>query len=443
MLTNILDMIHNKDYQGARAELIRLNPVDLAAQFDDLNPYEQIKIFRMLPKNEAAEVFSYFSREIQINMIAMITDKELREIIDELFLDDAVDLFEEMPANVVKRLLKNTDDQTRSLINQFLKYPEDSAGSIMTIEYVDLRRNMTVQQALDHIKETGIEKATVYTSYVIDEARKLIGTVSALDLLITDRSETIDKIIESNVPHVKTNADQEEAARLFDYYDLIALPVTDMEDRLVGIITVDDIVDVIQEENTEDFEKMAALLPSDKPYLETGSLFLARKRIPWLLFLMFSAMFTGGIISYFEDSLAVMPALVAFIPMLMDTGGNCGSQAATLVIRGLALGQVKMRDAIKVLLKEFQISIIVGAVLSVINIIRIYFMNSSLILAITVGLSLYVTVIIAKVTGSMLPIIAERFKLDPAIMASPVITTIVDASALLAFFSIARLLLKI
>ena len=356
---------------------------------------------------------------------------------------DAVDLFEEMPANVVKRLLKNTDDQTRSLINQFLKYPEDSAGSIMTIEYVDLRRNMTVQQALDHIKETGIEKATVYTSYVIDEARKLIGTVSALDLLITDRSETIDKIIESNVPHVKTNADQEEAARLFDYYDLIALPVTDMEDRLVGIITVDDIVDVIQEENTEDFEKMAALLPSDKPYLETGSLFLARKRIPWLLFLMFSAMFTGGIISYFEDSLAVMPALVAFIPMLMDTGGNCGSQAATLVIRGLALGQVKMRDAIKVLLKEFQISIIVGAVLSVINIIRIYFMNSSLILAITVGLSLYVTVIIAKVTGSMLPIIAERFKLDPAIMASPVITTIVDASALLAFFSIARLLLKI
>ncbi len=443
MLTNILNMIHNKDYQGARAELIRLNPVDLAAQFDDLNPYEQIKIFRMLPKNEAAEVFSYFTRDTQINMIAMITDKELGEIIDELFLDDAVDLFEEMPANVVKRLLKNTDDQTRSLINQFLKYPEDSAGSIMTIEYVDLRRNMTVQQALDHIKETGIEKATVYTSYVIDEARKLIGTVSALDLLITDRSETIDKIIESNVPHVKTNADQEEAARLFDYYDLIALPVTDMEDRLVGIITVDDIVDVIQEENTEDFEKMAALLPSDKPYLETGSLFLARKRIPWLLFLMFSAMFTGGIISYFEDSLAVMPALVAFIPMLMDTGGNCGSQAATLVIRGLALGQVKMRDAIKVLLKEFQISIIVGAVLSVINIIRIYFMNSSLILAITVGLSLYVTVIIAKVTGSMLPIIAERFKLDPAIMASPVITTIVDASALLAFLSIARLLLKI
>ncbi|NLW11962.1 MAG: magnesium transporter [Clostridiaceae bacterium] len=443
MLTNILNMIHNKDYQGARAELIRLNPVDLAAQFDDLNPYEQIKIFRMLPKNEAAEVFSYFTRDTQINIIAMITDKELGEIIDELFLDDAVDLFEEMPANVVKRLLKNTDDQTRSLINQFLKYPEDSAGSIMTIEYVDLRRNMTVQQALDHIKETGIEKATVYTSYVIDEARKLIGTVSALDLLITDRSETIDKIIESNVPHVKTNADQEEAARLFDYYDLIALPVTDMEDRLVGIITVDDIVDVIQEENTEDFEKMAALLPSDKPYLETGSLFLARKRIPWLLFLMFSAMFTGGIISYFEDSLAVMPALVAFIPMLMDTGGNCGSQAATLVIRGLALGQVKMRDAIKVLLKEFQISIIVGAVLSVINIIRIYFMNSSLILAITVGLSLYVTVIIAKVTGSMLPIIAERFKLDPAIMASPVITTIVDASALLAFFSIARLLLKI
>lgn len=443
MLTYILELINKKDYQAARAELIHLNPVDLAAQFEDLNSHEQIKIFRMLPKNEAADVFSYFSREIQINMIAMITDKELREIIDELFLDDAVDLFEEMPANVVKRLLKNTDDQTRSLINQFLKYPEDSAGSIMTIEYVDLRRNMTVQQALDHIKETGIEKATVYTSYVIDEARKLIGSVSALDLLITDRSETIEQIMESNVPHVNTAADQEEAARLFDHYDLIALPVTDTENRLVGIITVDDIVDVIQEENTEDFEKMAALLPSDKPYLETGALFLARKRIPWLLFLMFSAMFTGGIISHFEASLAVMPALVAFIPMLMDTGGNCGSQAATLVIRGLALGQVKMRDAIKVLLKEFQISIVVGAVLSVINIIRIYVMDSSMILAITVGLSLYITVIIAKVTGSMLPIIAERFKMDPAIMASPVITTIVDASALFAFFSIARLLLKI
>ena len=443
MLTNILDMIHNKDYQGARAELIRLNPVDLAAQFEDLNPYEQIKIFRMLPKNEAAEVFSYFSREIQINMIAMITDKELREIIDELFLDDAVDLFEEMPANVVKRLLKNTDDQTRSLINQFLKYPEDSAGSIMTIEYVDLRRNMTVQQALDHIKETGIEKATVYTSYVIDEARKLIGTVSALDLLITDRSETIDKIIESNVPHVKTNADQEEAARLFDYYDLIALPVTDMEDRLVGIITVDDIVDVIQEENTEDFEKMAALLPSDKPYLETGSLFLARKRIPWLLFLMVSAIFTGGIISFFEGSLAVMPALVAFIPMLMGTGGNCGAQAATLVIRGLALGEVTIKDALQVMWKELQVSVAVGLVLSIINIVRVYIMNGSILLALTVGLSMFAVVVIAKIIGSLLPLLAERFKLDPAIMASPVITTIVDASALLAFFSIARLLLKI
>jgi magnesium transporter len=442
-MQKILELIHDKKYQAARRDLIQYNPVDLAEAFEQLNHYEQIKIFRMLPKNLAADVFSYFSRDMQMQIIAMITDRELGDILDELFLDDAVDLFEEMPANVVKRLLKNTDDQTRSLINQFLKYPEDSAGSIMTIEYVDLRKSMTVAEALEHIRMTGVDKATVYTCYVIDEARKLLGTVSAHTLLVAPPLQKLSGLMETKVQYVTTTSDQEEAARLFDTYDLVALPVTDHEDRLVGIITVDDIVDVIQEENTEDFEKMAALLPSDEPYLETGALLLARRRIPWLLFLMFSAIFTGAIITFFEDSLAVMPALVAFIPMLMGTGGNCGSQAATLVIRGLALGQVKTGDALKVMFKELQISLTVGAVLSLINIVRVYLMNDSLLLAITVGISMFMTVVIAKLIGSLLPLLAEKLRLDPAIMASPVITTVVDASALLAFFSVARLILHI
>ena len=377
MIKDILELIHERKLQEARLELEELNPVDLAKDFEELNSLEQIKVFRMLPKNMAADVFSYFSRDLQVKIIDMITDRELGEIIDDLFLDDAVDLIEEMPANVVKRLLKNTDVKTRSLINQFLKYPDDSAGSIMTIEFVDLRKNMTVQEALEHIRQTGVDKETVYTCYVIDDFRKLIGHVSAHKMLVSERSDLIENIMESSIISVRTTDDQEEVARLFDTYDLISLPVTDKEERLVGIITVDDIVDVIQEENTEDFEKMAALLPSDEPYLDTTSFVMARRRIPWLLFLMLSAIFTGTIITFFEDSLAVMPALVAFIPMLMDTGGNCGSQAATLIIRGLALNQVRISDVARVLWKELRVAVLVGAVLSVFYIIRIYNMNGS------------------------------------------------------------------
>ena len=443
MIQDVLNLIHNRQFQAARDALEDLNPVDLAEEFEELNTFELTKVFRMLTKNMAADVFAYFSRDLQMRIIEMITDRELGEIIDELFLDDTVDLIEEMPANVVKRLLKNTDNQTRSMINQFLQYPDDSAGSIMTIEFVDLRKNMTVAQAFDHIRKTGVDKETVYTCYVIDQERKLQGVVSAHKLMVSDPDELIENIMEVQFVSVHTRDDQEEVARLFDHYDLISLPVADAEERLVGMITVDDIVDVIQEENTEDFEKMAALLPSDEPYLDTSSIILARRRIPWLLFLMISAIFTGAIITLFEDSLAVMPALVAFIPMLMDTGGNCGSQAATLIIRGLALGQVSVRDVARVVWKELRVSVLVGAVLSVFNIVRIYIMNGSLALAVTVGLSLYVTVVIAKLFGSLLPLAAVKIKLDPAIMASPVITTIVDASALFAFFLIARMILHI
>lgn len=443
MIQEILELIRNKKLHEAREALAELNTVDLAESFEDLEQHELVKIFRMLPKDSAADVFSYLSRDLQKRIIDSMTDRELAEIMDELFLDDAVDMIEEMPANVVKRLLRNADRDTRSLINQFLQYPEDSAGSIMTIEFVDLRKSMTVSQAFEHIRKTGLDKETVYTCYVTDDFRKLLGVVSVRTLLLSATDALIEDIMETQFVHVNTLDDQEEIARLFDHYDLLTIPVVDKEMRLVGIITVDDALDVIQQENTEDFEKMAAMLPSDIPYLETGTVVHARRRIPWLLFLMVSAIFTGAIITHFEDALEGMTALVAFIPMLMDTGGNCGAQTATLIIRGMALGQVVVKDVGKVLWKELRVSIAVGFVLAIINIVRIYIINDSILLAITVSLSLYATVIMAKLIGGFLPILARVLKLDPALMASPVITTIVDAASLVVYFSIATVILRI
>lgn len=443
MMDLILELIHARKIQEAREALSDVNTVDLADALIDLPQPDLIRVFRMLPKDMAAEVFSYLTRDAQKRIIDSITDFELSEIMADLFLDDTVDMIEEMPANVVKRLLKNTDRTTRTLINQFLQYPEDSAGSIMTIEFVDLRKSMTVRAAFEHIRQTGLDKETIYTGYVTDDQRRLEGVISIRTLLLADPDELVADLMDTQFVSVRTRDDQESIAHLFERYDLLSIPVVDAEQRLVGIITVDDALDVMQEENTEDFEKMAAVLPSDKSYLETGSAIHARRRIPWLLFLMLSAIFTGVIITFFEDSLAVMPALVAFIPMLMDTGGNCGSQAATLVIRGLALQEIRFVDILRVLWKELRVAVIVGAILALINIIRIYLFNQSLLLAVTVGLSLYVTVIIAKLIGSMLPLVASKLKLDPAIMASPVITTIVDASSLLFFFLIARLILRI
>ncbi|MDD3932195.1 MAG: magnesium transporter [Eubacteriales bacterium] len=423
--------------------MAEMNTVDLAEALIELPQPDLIRVYRMLPKDMAAEVFSYLTRDAQKRIIDTITDQEISEIMTELFLDDTVDMIEEMPANVVKRLLRNTDHKTRTLINQLLQYPEHSAGSIMTVEFVDLHKAMTVRQAFEHIRQTGLDKETIYTGYVTDNQRHLEGLISIKTLLLASLDDLIEDLMDTQYIYASTLDDQEQIAYLFDHYDLLSIPVVDTENRLVGIITVDDALDVLQEENTEDFEKMVAVLPSDKSYLETSIGVHARRRIPWLLFLMVSAIFTGFIITFFEDSLAVMPALVAFIPMLMGTGGNSGSQAATLVIRGLALQEITFSDIVKVFWKEMRISILVGAVLSVINIVRIYLFNHSLQLAITVGLSLYVTVILAKLTGSLLPLLATKLKLDPAIMAAPVITTLVDAGSLLFFFIIAKAILPI
>lgn len=443
MIQQVLDLINSKKLHEARQLLVDYNTVDLADALESLDQHDLVRVFRMLSKDAAADVFAYMSRDLQMRMISAMTDQELGDIMDELFLDDAVDLIEEMPANVVTRLLRSTDRETRSLINHFLQYPDDSAGSIMTIEFVDLRKDMTVHESFDHIRQKGVDKETIYTCYVTDAYRHLLGLVSVRTLLLSDPNARISEIMDEQYISVKTLDDQEEIARLFDHYDLLTLPVVDNEQRLVGIITIDDVLDVIQEENTEDFVKMAAVLPSDSSYLETNVLVHARRRMPWLLFLMVSAIFTGAIITTFEKSLEAMPALIAFIPMLMGTGGNSGAQAATLVIRGMALDELRPANAVRIAWKELRISIIVGAFLAVINMVRIMMIDQSVILALTVSLSLYATVIMAKMVGSLLPLAAQKMKLDPAIMASPVITTLVDAGSLLVFFLIVRLILRI
>ncbi len=438
MNNNILELIERGKFFDARNEIIKMNVVDIAQLLEQLDEDNTLMVFRLLPKDIAAEVFSYMSYEEQQFIIESITDREIKFIIDELFLDDTIGLIEEMPANVVKKILKNANENTRKHINLLLKYPENSAGSIMTIEFVDLKKEMTVKEALERIRKTGVDKETIDVCYVIDNNRKLEGIVPLRKLILSDENIKVSDIMDSNVISVNTHVDQEEIAALFKKYDLVAMPVVDNENRLVGIITIDDIVDVIEKENTEDFHKMAAIVPYEDEYLKTGVLRLAKNRILWLLILMISAMFTGRIILKYEALLQSCIALTAFIPMLMDTGGNAGSQAATLIIRGLALGEIKINDTLKIVWKEFRVAIIVGLVLSAVNFLRIYFLeNADALVALTVSLSLFITVIMAKVIGCMLPIVAKRLKIDPAIMASPLITTIVDAMSLSAYFSIA------
>jgi len=438
MNNNILELIERGKFFDARNEIIKMNVVDIAQLLEQLDEDNALMVFRLLPKDIAAEVFSYMSYEEQQFIIESITDREIKFIIDELFLDDTIGLIEEMPANVVKKILKNANENTRKHINLLLKYPENSAGSIMTIEFVDLKKEMTVKEALERIRKTGVDKETIDVCYVIDNNRKLEGIVPLRKLILSDENIKVSDIMDSNVISVNTHVDQEEIAALFKKYDLVAMPVVDNENRLVGIITIDDIVDVIEKENTEDFHKMAAIVPYEDEYLKTGVLRLAKNRILWLLILMISAMFTGRIILKYEALLQSCIALTAFIPMLMDTGGNAGSQAATLIIRGLALGEIKINDTLKIVWKEFRVAIIVGLVLSAVNFLRIYFLeNADALVALTVSLSLFITVIMAKVIGCMLPIVAKKLKIDPAIMASPLITTIVDAMSLSAYFSIA------
>ena len=438
------ELIKEKKYVTLKKELEEMNEVDVAELLEPLDIHTSLLIFRMLPKDLAVDVFGHFSVEQQRNFISVVTDKELKDIIDELFFDDMIDIIEEVPANIVKKILLNAKEEERNLINQFLKYPPDSAGSIMTIEYVDLKKTMTVRRALDHIKETGLDKETVYTCYVTDKNRKLEGIVSLRKLVISDEDKTIESIMDEDVIYVHTGDDQETVAGIFKKYGFLALPVVDKENRLTGIITFDDIIDVIDQETTEDFQKMAAMSPSEERYLDASIFSLAKHRIIWLMVLMISATLTGGIIRKFEDVLQTVVVLTAFIPMLMDTGGNSGSQSSTLIIRGLALGEIELKDVGKVMWKEFRISIVVGIVLAIVNFFRIYiFDDVGILVSFTVSFTLFITVIISKVIGGILPMLAKKVNIDPAIMAGPLITTIVDALSLMIYFSVASWILKI
>lgn len=438
----ILRLIDEKKYIAIQKELSEMNEVDVAELLDPLDAKTTLLIFRMLPKDLAANVFSHFSKEQQLGIINAITDKELMHIMDELFFDDMIDLLEEMPANIVKKILRYTNEDERALINHFLKYPEDSAGSLMTIEYVDLKKAMTVREALKHIKETGMDKETVYTCYVTDSKRTLEGFISLRTLVTADEDIIIGNIMESEVIHVNTHDDQENVANQFKKYGYLALPVVDNENRLTGIITVDDIMEVMEQEATEDFQRMAAMSPSEEAYLGTGVFALARHRLPWLLVLMISATFTGRIMQRFEDVLTQIVVLSAFIPMLMDTGGNSGSQSSTLIIRGLATGEIVMKDWWRVLFKEIRVSLLVGVALAITNFARLLFFEKiDILISLTVSITIVVTVMSSKIVGGLLPLIAKKMKLDPAIMAGPLITTIVDALALIVYFLTATVLL--
>ncbi len=437
-----IKLLAQREFKAVRSILDVMNEVDIASLLSTLSDKELALAFRLIPKDNAAEVFSNMDTSMQTYLVTMFTEKELKELLDDLYMDDTVDMLEELPANLVKRILATVSASDRSMINQLLNYPEDSAGSIMTTEYVDLREEMTVGQAMAHIKKTGIHKETIYTCY-ITERRKLVGIVSAKDLMTTDDNVPIKDLMETEIISVYTHADQEQVAQLFTKYDLLALPVIDQDGRMVGIVTFDDAMDVMVDEATEDITKMAAINPSEKTYFETSVLQHAKNRIPWLLILMFTSIITGTIITRYENAFAAIPLLVSFIPMLMDTGGNCGSQSATLIIRGIALDEIRFTDLFKVMFKEFRISLIVGAFLAVANGVRIFIQYHNPGLAVVIACSLMGTVIMAKLVGCTLPLLAKKVNLDPAIMASPLITTLVDTFSILIYFNIATVLFRL
>lgn len=449
MFNTVLELLKSRNYKAIREIFMDMNEADVAAllqQFYDdheVEKYELPLLFRLLNKDVAADVFAYMDSDTQMMLINAFTDKELQEIVDDLYLDDTVDIIEEMPANVVARIIKSADAETRKQINQILKYPKDSAGSIMTTEYVYLHRSYTAKEALDWIRHVGMVKETVNTLYVT-ENRKLVGVLSLLDIVTADDNDKIEDIMEDNVISVDTLEDKEYVASMFSKYDFLSLPVVDRENRMVGIVTFDDAMDVIQDENTEDFSKMAAIAPNEESYFRTGIFKHAKSRIVWLLILMISATITQIITNRYEAAFAAVPLLVSFMPMIMDTGGNCGAQSSTLIIRGIALDEIHFSDFFKVVFKEFRISIIVSSVLAVVNGVRIYIMyqhkcDYPFMLALTIALSIIATVILSKVIGSMLPMLAKKCRLDPAIMATPLITTIVDCCSLFLYFNIATI----
>ena len=444
MIENIKFLIENKDYSKLKSELVKLNEADIAEILESLKDEDLIKIFRLLPKDLAALVFSYLSIENEQLIIKALTDKEAGAIIDNMYADDAADLMDEMPSNVVKRILSNTTKDTRNDINSLLKYEDDSAGSIMTVEFIDFKENYTVKKALEILKKEAKESENIDICYVLDNTRKLVGLVTLKNILISDENTLIKDIMKKVNVKVSTNTDQEIVAHKFKKYDINIIPVVDSENKLVGIITIDDIVDIIEEENTEDIEKMAAITPNDKPYIKTGVFDTYKKRIPWLLLLMISATFTGKIIANYEQALASYVILTSFIPMLMDTGGNAGSQASVTVIRSLSLNEIKFKDIFKVMFKEIIVSILIGATLALANFIKLLLIDRvSISIALIVCLTLLITVMCAKIVGSSLPMIAKRIGFDPAVMASPFITTIVDALSLIIYFSIATHILGI
>ena len=422
--------------------LSEYNSVDLAELLLDMEDKDLAFVFRMIDKDKAAEVFSYMDDDQRQVLLQSFTSQEIRLILDAMYTDDAVDLLEDMPANVVNHLLDQVSQDTRADINRLLKYPEDSAGSIMTVEYIDVTLQMTVQQTLDKIRTIGIHSETVYTCYVV-EKRKLCGIVTAEALLTNDGDTQVKELMEENYIFIRTTDDREDAAKLFRKYDLIAIPVLDQEGYIVGIVTFDDAIDVLTEETTEDIHKMAAIASSEESYLKTSVLEHARHRILWLLILMFSATITGAIITKYENAFTAIPLLVSFIPMLMDTGGNCGSQSSTLIIRGLAVDELHFSDFFTILWKEFRVAIVVGVVLALANGVRIFWVYKNLPMAVVVAASLVVTIVIAKLVGCILPILAKRLHMDPAIMASPLITTIVDTCSIVIYFQIATLMFHI
>jgi len=447
----LMELVRQKKFRQLKEALGQMNEVDIAEFLDELDVEQEILVFRLLPKDLAAEVFTYLENtEDQEKLIGALSDKELREVLDELFLDDTVDIIEDMPANVVSRILRNTDTSTRSQINQLLNYPKDSAGSIMTTEFVYLHPDATVEQSFARIRRVGLDKETVYTCYVTQN-RVLLGVVTVKTMLLSAYETRIGDIMETNVLSVTTHEDKEDVAQMFSKYGLTALPVVDGEDRLVGIITVDDAMDVIEEETTEDFEKMAAMLPSDKPYLKAGIFATWRARLPWLMILMLSATFTGMILNHYESALAACLVLNSYIPMLSGTGGNSGTQASVAVIRALSLDEVDFSDILKVLWKELRVSLLCGSCLAAANFVKMQLVDRLLlgnaavtpVVCLVVCLTIMFVVVFAKCVGCSLPLLAEKIGLDPAVMASPFITTIVDATSLLIYFRFASWLLGI
>ena len=443
IIEQINELVKSRRIAQLRELLESVNSADFPSLFEELDDEDMVVIFRLLTKDKASDVFVELDPDQQEKLINNFTDKELKVVVDDLFMDDTVDLIEEMPSSVVKRIVKNIKPTDRKIINELLKYPEDSAGSIMTTEMIELKENMTVDKAFQIIKDTGIDKETIYICYVVDNSRKLIGTVAIKDLLVSERDVLINDILEENVISVLTTEDKETVAKMFDKYNFMAMPVVDTENRLVGIVTIDDAIDVMQEENTEDFEKMAAMKPTEDTYFKTSVFTHAKNRIVWLLFLMLSSTFTGLLLERFQSAIAAVPLLVAFIPTIMDTGGNCGSQSSTLIIRGLALDEIKLSDIFKAIWKEIRVSFMIGAALALVTGLRIFLQydgihnDQSIKIAFIVGVTLMATAMIAEIMGCVLPMLAKRLKLDPAIMASPLITTVVDLCSMLVFFSIA------